>query len=79
MGREHDVDEAHGPGGVELSGLVEERLEVLARRSVWDSGSLAMLHSTTLGWFLSRATSSRIAWTWTSWVASLMVSAENVA
>src|SRR3954447_24006820 len=29
--------------------------------SVSDSGSLAMLHRTTLGWFLSRATSSRIA------------------
>ncbi len=29
--------------------------------SVSDSGSFAIDHSTTLGWFLSRATSSRIA------------------
>ena len=39
-----------------------------------DSGSLAIDHRTTLGWFLSRATSSRIAWACTSRVASLIVS-----
>ena len=49
-----------------------------ATRGVTDSGSLAMLHSTTHGWFLSRATSSRIACRWASCVAALIVSSENV-
>ena len=37
------------------------------------SGSLAMLQITTHGWFLSRATSSRIAWRWISCVRALIV------
>ena len=44
--------------------------------SVWDSGSLARLHRTTQGWFLSRAMSSSIAWRCTSCVAALIVSSE---
>ena len=51
---------------------------VLGALGVSDSGSLAIDHSTTLGWFLSRATSSRIAWACTSRVRSLIVSGENV-
>jgi hypothetical protein len=37
-----------------------------------------MLHRTTLGWFLSRATSSRIACACTSPLRSSIVSGENV-
>ncbi len=37
-----------------------------------------MLHSTTLGWFLSRATSSRIACLCAASVSALIVSSENV-
>ena len=44
--------------------------------SVWDSGSLARLHRTTHGWFLSRAMSSSMARRCTSCVAALIVSSE---
>ena len=72
--REHQVGEADRAGSGRAARVSrDQRLEVRARASgVSDSGSLAMLHSTTQGWFLSRATSSRIAWRWTACVASLI-------
>jgi hypothetical protein len=58
--RQHDVDKSDG-GGISLPGDVKQRLEILLGAFGSDSGSFAILRNTTLGWFLSRAISSRMA------------------
>ena len=64
-GVEHDVDVAHGPGGVQLPGQLREGLRSTRGRpprNRWVRWRCDQI--TTEGWFLSRATSSVIACRW---------------
>jgi len=52
--------------------------QLVLQRGLGVVGSLAIDHNTTEGWFLSRAMSSRMAWSCTARVSSLIVSSLKV-